>query len=232
MEKESKAVLLGYVGGTVSKATLDPSKRSTLRFERPTGERGILYHKTVVVLHNPDGSIVLNSGGWRTPTTKERINSELPSGYAVSQSKGLWYVHGPQSKVPYYDGIVIVPGADLKVSKWGEIEERKQKKLGKQILAFVKKLDKLSEIPQPSQADCWYCSMVTDDGKTLGESTNDNHLLSHVVEGYLHGSLIVNALRWSGLSDQGIALHYRMNLKDRVKNTLRRYLREKLGLTR
>lgn len=50
------------------------------------------YHDTDVVTFRPDGGMVLNSGGWHTVTTKERINWCLPDGFRLSQVKRVWYI--------------------------------------------------------------------------------------------------------------------------------------------
>lgn len=41
----------------------------------------IRLHETNIVTLKPDGSIVLNSGGYRTMTTKSRINEHVPELY-------------------------------------------------------------------------------------------------------------------------------------------------------
>lgn len=50
---------------------------------------GITYHYTDVVTYRP-GSVQLNSGGWMTYTTKDRINSFLPSGQ-WDATRGQWF---------------------------------------------------------------------------------------------------------------------------------------------
>src|SRR5690349_8930926 len=47
-------------------------------------------HDTDVVTYTTDEKIILNSGGWRTVTTKERINTFSP--LTVYQNKSIWYV--------------------------------------------------------------------------------------------------------------------------------------------
>ena len=66
--------------------------------------------------------------------------------------------------------------------------------------------------------------------KPAGKTTNTDHILSHIEEQYIHGSLLVNAMRWAGYSDEGIGLHYQMKLTDTFKRTLRRYVKAQLGL--
>ena len=62
---------------------------------------GVLLHSTDVVLIHSDNTWTLNSGGWRTGTTKDRMNTYSPA--RVSQMAYKWYV-GP---VPYFDGIQV-----------------------------------------------------------------------------------------------------------------------------
>lgn len=50
----------------------------------------IQYHQTKVVLIHRDGTYTLNSGGYRTPTTKKRINDYSP--VKVFQKKHEWYI--------------------------------------------------------------------------------------------------------------------------------------------
>lgn len=71
----------------------------------------IRLHRTDVVIFRPDGSIVLNSGGWRTVTTLDRINAVLPARYFVRQRKGEWYFGDRvrNAEVPFTDGFTIAP---------------------------------------------------------------------------------------------------------------------------
>lgn len=71
-------------------------------------QRGKAYairlHETDVVVVRPDGTYRLDSGGWRTATTKERMNRALPC--PVWQTNGIWHI----GEVPYIDGMLV--GAD------------------------------------------------------------------------------------------------------------------------
>lgn len=64
----------------------------------------IRLHQTHVVTFHPNGSITLNSGGWRTVTTKRRMNQ---AGARVFQDKFVWYVYCCEDapKIEYHDGI-------------------------------------------------------------------------------------------------------------------------------
>lgn len=62
---------------------------------------GVRLHNTVVVSIHSDGTYTLNSGGWRTVTTKARMNEFCP--VRVSQKKYDWFV----GDEPFYDGIRV-----------------------------------------------------------------------------------------------------------------------------
>jgi hypothetical protein len=69
----------------------------------------------VLRLHNTDiikwqaGRIVLNSGGWKTITTKSRFNQFLgDSGFKVYQEKNVWWILTPlMTKIKFFDGIEL-----------------------------------------------------------------------------------------------------------------------------
>lgn len=58
-----------------------------------SGRVAVVLHSTEVVTFTPEGTIILNSGGYRSVTTKARMNACLrTTGYGVSQQKWGWYV--------------------------------------------------------------------------------------------------------------------------------------------
>jgi len=57
------------------------------------GARCIVLHATTVLRFRANGDIVLDSGGWRTATTKDRINKYLPAPWRVRQVDGSWFLH-------------------------------------------------------------------------------------------------------------------------------------------
>lgn len=73
------------------------------------------YHQHAIIsidTLNKAIGITLDSCGWRTPTTKERINRYISEhGYRVSQSKFVWYVGKWNKKElewqEFYDGITL-----------------------------------------------------------------------------------------------------------------------------
>lgn len=216
-------------------------QRNTFRFT-VDGCTVTRLHATDIVKELGAGRYELNSGGWKTPTTKDRMNGAL-RGYNIYQKAGAWYVekgdYGYSGGVPFFDGM-IVPDAFDKPAK-AEAAEKRELKLHAQIRKFVAKCDKLSELPAPCSGDCFYCQMVVSDGKDKGKSLGDatgnaEHIHSHLAEGYLHGSLIVNALKWAGYRDPGFIWHHenRTIAEGRkptmIKRALRRYLNRQCGL--
>ncbi len=68
----------------------------------PDGSVGIMLHSTYVVKIHPDNSATLNTGGWYSATTKDRINQYSP--VRVYQRKGEWYL---ESGLEYEDGMIV-----------------------------------------------------------------------------------------------------------------------------
>ena len=78
------------------------AKRKT----RITTEDGIIrvrYHSTDVVTFD-DATITLRTGGWKTVTTKARMNqtsNEYGLGFLVYQEKFLWFVRTKAGVIPF-----------------------------------------------------------------------------------------------------------------------------------
>ena len=81
-------------------------------YKRVEKDGTIVYrlHRTDIVTIKPNGRVTLNSGGWLSPTTKDRFNMILDihtrqggSWFSVYSDKGQWMING----VPYFDGIEI-----------------------------------------------------------------------------------------------------------------------------
>lgn len=215
-------------------------------------ERGdnitLRYHGTNVVTFRPDGSMVLNSGGWRTPTTKERINWCLPGGFGLSQVKHVWYLNNHV----FADGMVVYPDGRIE----GAAEKsapRKAAKLTKAIKAYVTGyIETLfaGKVERPSVGDCWHCwygPMRTQNKRTLGEVTGDDHMRHHIQERYYVPSMIVRAADTFGASFYtrtvlGDLLGYTKHFKDGnlgdmrdiarddLSKVLRRYVLRQVGM--
>ncbi len=73
------------------------------------GQTVITYHSTQVVIFS-DTHIALQSGGWRTATTKTRMNqasNQFNLGYQVIQRDFEWFVEFGDKTIPFSDGMVL-----------------------------------------------------------------------------------------------------------------------------
>jgi hypothetical protein len=69
----------------------------------------VWYHGTCVVEFNP-ARIRLHSGGWRTATTKLRMNqasNQFKLGYSVYQKNHAWLVDFNGQTLPFEDGMIL-----------------------------------------------------------------------------------------------------------------------------
>jgi hypothetical protein len=187
-------------------------ENNTILWVDEDGAEHYRLHDTDVVVIN-EGRVILNSGGWRTVTTKDRMNKYLPPGWSVYSDKGVWYLYHGDDKIPYEDGMVINLMNGVVVGCGSEMTVKKELAWRKQVTKFVKKLDK---VPMPRAGDCFYCQC---------QNPNEDCIRSHVKEGYLHGSLVYNAVKWSGYNEQ-----YLMELPiDSVRRSLKRFILANTG---
>jgi len=73
------------------------------------GVKYIIYHTTPVLADDPLWTtITLNSGGWKTKSTKERINRHLPDGFKLYQEDNEWYLERDgEEDIYFYDGMKV-----------------------------------------------------------------------------------------------------------------------------
>jgi len=156
----------------------------------------VLLHATDVVTITPKGETTLNSGGWMTAVTKERMDTYGP--YSIYQDKGKWQVYTPKGAFQFRDGMKIKVSGVCDASKWTDAAGKKAVSYSKKVNAFAKEIVRRAfslELPAPSGGDCWYCCMVTKDGKAMGDAfTNNEHIANHISEGYYVPSMFWNAM--------------------------------------
>jgi len=78
--------------------------------EKRDGWMVVRYHSTDVVRFNSQ-SIILDSGGWSTFTTKARMNqasNEFDLGYQVWQKDFVWFVSWKGEELEFEDGMELV----------------------------------------------------------------------------------------------------------------------------
>lgn len=66
---------------------------------------GIMLHSTYVVKIHPDNTYTLQTGGWQTLTTKDRINQYSP--VRVYQRNYEWFVKINDKEFPFMEGMVV-----------------------------------------------------------------------------------------------------------------------------
>lgn len=82
------------------------SKRAT--YLKKNGDNiELVYHRTAVATYTKDNKIVLNSGGYRSLTTKVRMNSALGNRAQVFQHKHRWYYSTNDGTNPFEDGVCV-----------------------------------------------------------------------------------------------------------------------------
>lgn len=136
----------------------------------------IRLHETDVLRVYRDGRIVLSSGGWRTVTTKDRINAWLPRPWHLVQNKGTWYLHhgywndpNPSSCL-FADGMTIHPDGHVSGAfPADEAYERRVAKLKRIVKAYAALYTEHLPLPFPSNGDCWMCLFHNDGGRTWGD---------------------------------------------------------------
>lgn len=222
---KTKNAILGKVKKPFTKA--EKVDNNTYRIAYEDGTVAYRLHDTDVVTILQNGNVVLDSGGWQTNTTKDRINKYSEA--RLSQKNNIWYVRDGEV---FYDGITLSPfgtviSAKLITPKQKEAEVKFLKeKIGKYVKLITKKnIQSLT----PNGGDCWFCYLQTQDGQTMGDASgNEDHIISHVENGYMHGSMIVNAMKDAGYKMEGIQWMYSNKHVETAQRAVRKYLIKKL----
>lgn len=109
-----------YLEGKQSKVVGGSHTRAVLIYDPVDIEGngvGIRYHDTVVIAFMIDGTIVLDSGGWRTVTTKKKMNVFMPNPLSVWQEKGKWYVALDDWRKPNPPVVAFEDGMHLRMGR-------------------------------------------------------------------------------------------------------------------
>jgi len=218
---------------------------NTLHYRIGDKEFWRLHQTDILVRDTKTGTWTLSSGGWITNTTKDRMNEYGP--VRIIQEKGQWFILGRgadgsidyDKRYPFADGMVVGDDGVPKNVAALEMKSAETAVLLRKIAKFCTKVHKTiikDGLPQPNAGDCWLCSMSeVKTGKGWGETTGDtSHLISHIDEGYVHGSLLIRAMK-ARRSDQNIAVFWQSAKADpksyftkEIVNDLRRYLKRSL----
>lgn len=170
---------------------------------------GVRLHDTQVVVYHPEFA-ELFTGGWLTPTTKDRINGyglNYPS--FISQKNSIWYMSDGSL---FYEGIKVNYDGKILKPKKPIAHEKETKKVKANIKKYAESVVKTLETGKlgvPNGGDCWHCALTTTDNKTLGDATkNYEHLINHIKEGYIVPSLVWNAVKEAGYAYPEVIIGY------------------------
>ena len=234
--KRSKENILEGVSKSCLKARIVDN--NTLSIDYQDGSKAIRLYDTDIITIMEDGKVILNSGGWRTATTKARINSDLnpywPS-IALCSDHGIWHVYkGAYRVCRFEDGMsitkdgIVKGGSPITDGKADRIFKRKVKKYAELCVSSI-------PLSLPGPGDCWFCSMQVKDGKSLGETMGDTeHLLSHIDEGYVVPSLVYTALKkagaeWIYFAEVSGHLHMGGSVLKTIKRFVYRFILRQFG---
>lgn len=213
------------VGRNANRRKLNPH---TYAERRDNGAIAVKFWETDILLWRPDGSCVVNTGGFHTVTTKDRLNQFLPLGVGIFQRNGIWFWSAKdQTAGAFTDGDCVLPDGTIQMQN---PDTKDRTVLRNRIRKYAALYSNLP-LPEPSGADCWHCHFTTQEGKSLGDSIKDTgHLESHMEEGCVVPSLAFHAMKERGCGPIHFAAvfgHATLFL-DVVKRDLPRWVRRYL----
>lgn len=227
-------------------------QNNTYLYKRDENAYAVQLHLTDVVTIRRDGTFVLNSGGWRTPTTKERINNYAPC--TIQQMGGIWYVvpASPQIRqnctnfdyresirgCPVFeDGIVVQADgtvAGFRVSDTERYESAKRvidRLVTKYLKGYIKSVMDAGIISRPSGGDCWGCYMKVQ-GNPQSEAFGFSHYFEHFKDEYFVPSLFLNAFALTKFGNPAAVFHMMNSDVENgrepfeLRNSLRKFFRK------
>jgi hypothetical protein len=152
----------------------------------------IQLHETKIAEFSSNGSIRLWTGGWKTQTTKARLNEVLGgTGLYVYSVKGIWEVTGK----PFSEGITCIPTeGGFYLSNFADDKQtEKEKRLLSKCKAFARGYTialAAGKISPDNSGDCFVCRC----------GTTHSCLENHMEEKYYHVTLLSNAVRFKPVS--------------------------------
>lgn len=187
---------------------------------------GVKLHDTVVVYIFKSGVYQLNTGGWRTVTTKDRINRYGPA--RVNQENNIWYI----GDGVFEDGVrVDSTGKVLSKLRVPDKVRKVKRKLDKDVRSYIAgfaehvkenglslgeeeasewdvvKLGKRPVPLKPGPGDCWACYFGLNSEDALKEPMGVEHLLNHMKEKYYVPSLLQKAIVTHGFTNPAFIWH-------------------------
>lgn len=202
----------------------------------------IRLHQTDIITLNLDGRVTLDSGGWHTVTTKERLNRFAPL-VRVYSEKAVWYVRLNGADIPYVDGFTyhettghIYTSAEAFIE--AEIDAISSAAIKRDVKDYLDGFgpEQAAQVIEAlttgeTSGDCWFCLLETEDGKPWGDSTGDHeHLRSHIEERYYVPTMVARAYKERGYRNwqAALAIDLQHGYLTSTRRNLRRYLLDRL----
>ncbi len=192
----------------------------------------LMYHGTNIVCLAPNGDITLASGGWRSLTTKARINEVLPRNWLLYSHQGIWYLADPWGrKHVFADGMTIKYRGKKVIGAGQPIRPKDLKQLKDDIRRYAScYVQALVEegLRPPTSEDCPLCHervhvnfspaaptslmcLYSTNPRELGRPKGDvlgdtEHIKCHMARHEYPPSMIINAASEIGISPLSRAL--------------------------
>ena len=201
--------------------------RNTLDYTDVKGVRRIRLHKTDILTIAPSGAFAINTGGWNTHTTRDRLNEFLPAPWRVCTVRGVAHLRDITSNlaaIPFRETVAVSAKGVVK----SDMKPKSEEKLRALVDAYMKAF-RARGLPtiEESGGDPW----ILTQGK-VDEST----MLDWLKSKYVHRTLFALAHKWAGITDRGVEvwsrdIDRRGGELDRFHlGRIRRYIRACLGL--
>ena len=173
-----------------------PLENNTYLHQTEDGSFAVRLHVTDVVIIREDGTYTLNTGGWRTVTTKDRMNKYGPC--CIYSKRGIWYARN----CVYSDGLVVDAEGNG-ISNLDAGAEDREKKLSNEITKYIDGFCehiKAVGIEKPGNGDCFGCLFSAVNGADIKalHPMGFDHILTHFEEKYYVPSLLLKAVVLSG----------------------------------
>ena len=216
-------------------------KHKTWYFKDATGAEHVRLHDTCIIIkYNNVPELKLDSGGFKTKTTKSRINEFLPmffeSDWQIIQKKSIWYLRSEEldKEILFQDNMRLYFDNETNDYKPMNIKYVRNEKELTELRSDVKKYSQEfikkfvnGEIKPPSEGDCWYCLGMFED------AGSSQHILAHLTKKYYVPALLYNSIfknNMCGLSDiMKTFVSYKWKLvevQDSLKPNVDKFLRE------
>jgi len=207
-----------------------PIDNNTRVIRRSHNSIAIKLWDTDIITFYDNGSIQLDTGGWKTVLTKERMNQYLPSTIRVYSEQYIWYIRFNKKQYLFengmyltYDRIITDSDGNPIAEHSKDVEKKKRsqlKKINEYIQLFLKALQN-GEVPAPSQGDCFICQAFN--GQPIADKMSEGKLVngkleltpfkdnphcdciqSHIDEPYFVPTLLWNAIKSECYDAEGI----------------------------